>query len=202
MTEFVSPDWDAPIDVAKQVRRAPVLGSVRGMFIREILDAVQSAGARLPVAKRYVSFKKYPLPDYLQVIADGCALIHPDVSLRRAMRRVGRLTYPNFVKTVLGKTILAVAGNDFSSVVKLAPKAYRATIKPGDAKVKEKGERKVVVELRDIWNFPDSFQVGVWEGALAACKVEGEIKVRSRDLANADLEITWWSPEDGAPQGG
>ena len=50
---------------------------------------------------------------------------------------------------------------------------------------------RAVLGLRDIWDYLDAWHVGIYEGALAAFGVEGEVRVRSFDLQNGDLEIRY-----------
>ena len=52
-------------------------------------------------------------------------------------------------------------------------------------------KHRAVVALRDLWNFPDSYQVGVFEGAMETFGLRGDIRVRVHSLADVDLLITW-----------
>jgi hypothetical protein len=42
-----------------------------------------------------------------------------------------------------------------------------------------------------MWDYIDSWHVGIYEGALAALRVQGDVRVRPMDRTNADLEIRW-----------
>ena len=117
----------------------------------------------------------------------------PDQPLRLALRMLGHQVYPNFAKTMIGSAIFSVAGRDFARVVKLAARAYGVSISPGSIRVQFVGERHVQVELRDLWAFPDCFQIGVWEGGMHVCRARGTIKVRTLGRADIDFDIAWRS---------
>jgi uncharacterized protein (TIGR02265 family) len=62
---------------------------------------------------------------------------------------------------------------------------------PGVMSLVERGERRARVELRQIWPFPDAYQVGVFEGALQAIDLAGEVQVRVLSPCDVDFEVTW-----------
>jgi uncharacterized protein (TIGR02265 family) len=164
---------------------------VRGMFIDAL---VRVARAHTPDAfreARYVAFMTYPLQEFMRVIVRTAELVHGDLPIREAVRRLGRLAYPTLFDTMVGKAIFTVAGRDWPSALKLAAKAYAVSLDPGKAEVIELSPGRAVVGLRQIWNFPDCYQVGVFEGAMDVFRVRGEIQVRAHSLADVDFLITW-----------
>jgi hypothetical protein len=42
-----------------------------------------------------------------------------------------------------------------------------------------------------VWNFPDSYQVGVVEGLMEWCGLRGQVTPRSLSACDVDLEIGW-----------
>jgi uncharacterized protein (TIGR02265 family) len=104
---------------------------------------------------------------------------------------LGRSAYPGFKATLAGTAIFAFAGDDFLKVAKLAHKGYQVALDRGTVEVREIGERHVEVRLREIWNFADCVQVGVWAGAMDICNAKGRILVRGASATDVDLDITW-----------
>ena len=60
---------------------------------------------------------------------------------------------------------------------------------PGTVTLTERGEGRARVELRQIWSFPDAYQVGVFEGAMLALDIEGEVQLRVLSPCDADFEV-------------
>lgn len=118
-------------------------------------------------------------------------MLHPELPIRDAMRQLGRHVYPNFVATMVGKAIFSVAGRDFGRVAALAGRAYAVSVSPGEVRSEPCGPNHVRVILRDLWPFPDAYQIGVWEGAMQVCGVKGEIRVRALSPCDVDYDIRW-----------
>lgn len=189
---FVLPDWQAPLDTQAQIARCPEAAVVKGLFFQDILDACAKARVKQPGARnRYVQFIDYPAREYMELLVAAAGLLHPREPIRNGLRRLGRSSYPALADTLIGKAIFGVAGNDFGTILSLASRAYSVSTKPGEATLAERTERRAVVQLREIWAFPDSHQVGVFEGALIAVGRRGEVKVRAISPCDADFEVTW-----------
>lgn len=191
---FDLPDWQAPLDTAAQLAGAPEHGTTKGLFFQDIVNTCTAARVALSVPgarARYVPFIDYPLREYIELLVSAAELLHPREPLRNGLRRLGRLAYPTLVGTLIGRAIFGVAGRDFGVVLSLASRAYSVSIKPGDATLVERGDGRAVVALRNIWSFPDAYQVGVFEGALIALGLRGEVKTRVLSPCNVDFEVTW-----------
>jgi uncharacterized protein (TIGR02265 family) len=96
-----------------------------------------------------------------------------------------------FFDTMVGKAIFAVAASDAHRIMKLASRAYDVSITPGEVTLTETTDNRVVVQLRDIYSFADSYQVGIWEGMMETLRLKHTLKIRSHSLENVDFEITW-----------
>jgi uncharacterized protein (TIGR02265 family) len=188
---FVDPDWTLPLDVDERITATPETATIRGLFFRLILDEVAAAGLSLLDSPRYVAFARYPVREYCRVAVQAARALHPELPLREALFRVGRSAYPGFKATMAGAAIFAFAGDDFFKVAKLAHKAYQVAIDPGQVAVNPLGERHLQVQLREIWNFPDCLQVGVWAGAMDVCNARGRVRVRVHSASDVDLDIVW-----------
>lgn len=191
LSGFRAPDFNEPLDADERIARAPEDGSVRGLFLQIVADELAARGKPPLGARQYSGFARYPLREYMKLVVAAAPLLHPGLPLREGLRRIGRAVYPAFKDTMAGSAIFAFAGRDFARVAGLAQKAYGVAVAPGEVSVREPGPRHVVVELRQIYNFPDCLQVGVWEGAMGVCGAEGQVQIKVHSVCDVDFEIQW-----------
>jgi uncharacterized protein (TIGR02265 family) len=117
--------------------------------------------------------------------------VHAGETLRSGLRLMGRTSYPTFGSTLIGKTIFGGTGHDFGAVLDLASRAYAISLSPGTVAIADRSGHRARIELRDVWSFPESYHVGVLEGACAANGVQGEVRIRVISPCDADFEVTW-----------
>jgi uncharacterized protein (TIGR02265 family) len=162
------------------------------MFIDSCLKSLERSGMTPKVANRYVTFKDYPLVELMNLLLEATAQLHPELPPREGLRQLGRLVYPTLVSSTGGKVIFSLAGNNFEAALPLSRKAYEISLKPGSVRVEKQGPGRATMVLRDIWNFADSYQVGVFEGAMESFLVEGTVRVVSKPRAcDVDLLLNW-----------
>jgi uncharacterized protein (TIGR02265 family) len=188
---FRLPDWNEPLDTGERIIHTPEEGTLRGVFFQVVVDQLVAQGKSPLGPLHYSGFTRYPLRDYLRLVVAAARQLHPDLPLREALRRVGHDVYPVFKATMAGSAIFAFASDDFAKVAGLARKAYSVALSPAAVDIRTLGPRHIVVELRDVYTFPDCLQIGVWEGALIACKAEGSVLLQRHSISDADLEIEW-----------
>jgi uncharacterized protein (TIGR02265 family) len=189
---FALPDWQAPLDASAQIAQSPEHGTIKGLYFQALVDTAASARVTLSAPRsRYIAFIDYPLRDYMRLLVSAAKAIHPREPLRNGLRRMGHLAYPAFATTLIGRAIFGVAGHDFGTILSLASRAYSVSGKPVSVTLVERAATRGILELRETWNFPDSYQVGVFEGALLAVGLRGEVKVRVLSASDVDFEVTW-----------
>ena len=54
-------------------------------------------------------------------------------------------------------------------------------------------EGRAELGLRQAWDFPEAWQVGVFEGGLRAFGKKGQVRVCVRSISEVDLELVWSS---------
>ena len=174
------------------ISETPSEATVTGMYVETLLSMLKRRGAALPTDKRYFSFKDYPLRELMGLMVNAVEVLYPDISPREGMIALGRLAFPTLTSTTIGKVIFSVAGNSWVRALNLVTKAYEVSIRPGTASVTELTETSARVELREIWNFGDSYQVGVFEGAMKHFGVRGSVQaVRVDRRCDVDLIMHW-----------
>ncbi|HYQ42044.1 MAG TPA: DUF2378 family protein [Polyangiaceae bacterium] len=174
------------------ISETPPDAAVKGMYIETLLSMLKRRGAARPNDKRYFSFKDYPLQELMRLMVDAVAVLYPDSSPRSGMIALGKQAFPTLASTTIGKVIFSVAGHNWGRALNLVTKAYEVSIKPGTATVRDLTETSARVELREIWNFGNSYQVGVFEGAMAHFGVRGTVQpVTVGRRCDVDLIMHW-----------
>jgi uncharacterized protein (TIGR02265 family) len=188
---FVDPDWSQPIDFAERLAAIPDSSMVRGMFLQLLVDAIgPTQMAKRPVVRRYSAFKNYSLREYVELLRFATEISRSKPAAE-SVRRLGWRVYPTYAKTITGTAIFAVAGHDFRRIIELSPTAYQVGLEPAEVHVRTLQPQYALVELRNMYNVPDFHQVGVWEGAMQTCGVEGHIKTEVIDFGSTNFEIRW-----------
>jgi uncharacterized protein (TIGR02265 family) len=189
MTEFSLPDWNAPLELERRLREVPPTAWVKGMYLNQLVEDMRAAGK--PHPGRWVAFKNVPMREWLELLVEASAAIHPRVPPREALRRLGQKGYQTFAKSIAGRVIIDLGGVDLASALRVIPTIYR-NVSAGSCEIEIDRERRTAVaRLRGIWDWPDAWQVGLFEGGMIAFKQRGTVKVRSLSPCDADLELKW-----------
>jgi len=174
------------------ISETPLEATVKGMYVDSLLSMLKRRGITPPTDKRYLSFKDYPLHELMRLMVGAVGVLYPDVSPRDGMIALGRLAFPTLVGTTVGKVIFSIAGSSWVRALNLVAKAYEVSLRPGTALVADLTETSARVELREIWNFGNSYQVGVFEGAMESFGIRGSVRaVTLRRRCDVDLLMQW-----------
>lgn len=185
-------DFAAPLPTGEYARKLPADALARGMFFNSVINLTERATGKRPAGVgEYVHFKEYPILDFF-TLAQKCApLAFPGTPFREAMRRFGQDVFPMLAQTMIGKTIFGIALRDWPRTLDLASRGYPVSIRPGSARLLELEDRRAIIALREVWSYPDCYQVGIFEGAMAVFRLHGTIRVRRFSLCDMDLLIEW-----------
>ena len=190
-TRFVEPPWTAPLEIRTVLQTIPAAATISGMFIAALAGEAKRLGVHLPSAReRYVPYSFYPLIEHAQVLVETCERIHPTLSIRQALRKLGRGAPTALVSSTLGKVVLASA-EGVHEVVDAMAKAYPLNARPSRVEVLERSPGRAVVRLEEVHYFVDSHHVGAFEGALRYAGVDGRVLMASRGPASADFLLEW-----------
>ena len=187
---FEEQDWSQPVDFAARLAAVPQDAQLRGMFLQVLVDSFPAEIRNKLGARRYVAFKNYPMREYVELLAFSASQARSQKPAD-CVRRLGRLIYPNYVKTVSGSAIFALAGRDYGRVMDAAPVAYKVGVSSASVTVRTVEPCHVHVELRNVFNLPEFHQVGIWEGAMQVCGATGSIKTRVLDFGAVDFDVRW-----------
>ncbi len=147
--EFEVPRFDGPLDLPERLARLPQHVRIKGMFFQAMIDAAEKRSGTRPGRGRYLAFRDYPVPEFLEVAAESASLASPEAAPREGVRRLGQLQYPAFMETHIGRVVMAF-GTEFERGLHLLPKAYFLAGEGASAEVLEFREGRAIVALRGV----------------------------------------------------
>ena len=188
---FEEPPWDAPIDLAADLKRVPADVTQKGMFIIPMLVEAKRRGLTLKSGReRYVPFHDYPLREHVALLAESAQAFYPDISLRQGLRRLGRGAYRAFMETTVGKVVWAGVSDPQGALDGIL-KGYMIGVPGCSALVVERRPRGAVIRLERVPYFLDSHHVGCLEGATKAIGIDAKIKIRLETWASGEFLCEW-----------
>jgi uncharacterized protein (TIGR02265 family) len=188
---FIVPDPNAPLDLAERLAAIPEGATVKGMFFQTMSGQAHRASGELPGRDRYVSFKDYPLREWLQLLPKAAKLTFPRLPVREGIRRLGQESYPTFARSTLGRVMMAAAGTNYSAALRQGPRAFPLTGSATQCEILSMAEGRGVLRLTGAWDYPYALHVGVFEGTLREFRKTGIVRVRILTRSSADYEIVW-----------
>jgi uncharacterized protein (TIGR02265 family) len=189
---FVLPTWSAPLDLAERLSQVPEKATVKGMFFSSAIDLVKRMNreaARELEEKRYFAFKDYPLREHIRVLETCGRLVYPGESPRQGVRLLGTVAFEVFAGSMVGRAVFGIAGRSWDDALQLVTRAYSTTGPVGTATFDNSTPMRQIISFRQIWNFPDSYHVGVIEAAMQHYDKRGEVFVRTHSMCDVDLEL-------------
>lgn len=198
----VPPPFSAPsrfsaelAELESWIEETPRHATVKGMYVDSFLTIVERCGAPRPTDKRFFSFKDYPLRDLMRMTLDTVTIIYPDTSPKEGLVRIGRHVYPTLASTTIGKVLFSVAGRSWERTLNLCEKAWEVSIRPGTTRLVELRGQSALIELRQIWNFTDTYQVGIFQGAMESFGLRGTVRPETKGRrCDVDLHLSWETP--------
>jgi len=188
-SRFTTPDFKRELDVEAIRAATPRNASVKGMYFETLARSARSLN--VSCGAHYVAFRDYPMAEYTDLLVRYSRARYPKLPLREALRRSGWEAFPAMMSSIAGRVIFAVAGRDIGAALKLVPKAYEHSIKPGKVTARFVSSNQAVMEFRDIWNFTDSYQIGALEGGCFEYEKGTTIEIDVHSQCNIDMLVRW-----------
>ena len=173
------------------IDKTPSTHTIRGMYVSGLIQAINSRGFAPAKSERIQAFKEYPLRGYMELLLDSAITLYPQQGAHEGLRELGNLAIPTFAKSIAGGVVMATVGRSWDLALACVSRGYEISLRPGRCIVAENADGRALVQLRNVWNFPDSYQVGVIEGLMQWCKLEGRVTPSRTSMCNADLAIEW-----------
>jgi len=182
------------LQLRQRLDGAPSDGLVKGWLFKSVVETASAYGVDVAGVRRWAGLKDYPVADYLELLAESAALVHPERPHRETLRMLGRGVYESFADAVLGKVILASLGDGHHGArtgLRWVARVYKLTSSHAVATFTELSERASVIHLSNVWSYPDAYHVGIFEGAAHAFGGDVAVSVESISLSEAKLAFTW-----------
>jgi len=191
-SQFVEPDWDAPLDVDAYLAAVPRAAMTKGMFFARILDDYRERYLKPPTRERYVGFKDYPLREWMELAVAATRDLWPQKPPREALRRIGHHGYTTFIQSFVGRVLFGVLGSNLESIMRISPKGYALAWNLMRADAVEVRPGSAILHLWQVYDFVDCYHGGLLEGVLRACNRSGRVRVRPVSLSEAYYLVDWW----------
>jgi len=195
---FREPRTDVAIGLDASMRLLPAGAAVKGIFFNDVIRRASVAISEDALAiaagvksRRYLAFFDYPYADWMRIAVAAAEALSPRATPAFGLRELGRHAYDAFLDTHIGRVLLGVLGLDARAVLRNGPKAYAVVLNFGEITGELVSERVARYRFRDFPGFLETYQVGVLEGVLAHCKVEGRVMIALEDLANAVIDVSF-----------
>lgn len=188
---YVEPDWSKLLSIDHYRRNTPRDVRLRGHFFSLVQNQAREAGIPLCDQDRYYSFKLYPVHRFYDLVEDAIPALYPDDTIRTALRMLGQRAYPSFFQTRMGRMLFAAFGNNVSLIYRAARRGYALTISTGSAEALEYSSRHVILAVRDMYTFVDSYHVGLMEGVLTHHDCIGRVGIERLSDTDVNMAIVW-----------
>lgn len=192
----LSPPWfkDETLSLAERIEKAPAEGRVKGWLMQSIVDNAKRHGVELLTPRRYLGFKDYPVREYLEVLAQAAVRVRPGRPSLETLRLLGQGVFPSFAESLFGKVILVGLGKGHDGArtgLRMVTQVYKMTSNHAVARFSEISDNEALIELSNVWSFPDSYHVGIFEGAARGFGGSVKVEIRGRSLSEAALQFVW-----------
>ena len=139
-----------------------------------------------------IDFFSYPVTDYLNVAWNAADRLESHVGgVDAAFYKIGHRALANVLSSMLGRTLLTIAGRDIQRLLSQAPSGYKATVSYGERTVDWPSPRHAHMVFQHDFLVPP-FHCGV---IAAAVEMAGGRNVkavgRKTGFLEAEYDITW-----------
>lgn len=190
LVEQESPSRRELRELLAQVDQTPKTHIVKGMYVGGILDTLKMHQVTPPMSG-VQAFKDYPLRDYMELLLDAAVTLYPRQSPSSGLRELGKLAIPTFANSIVGGVLMGTVGRSWEFALKCVARGYEVSLRPGKCIVVVSGPGRATVQLRSVFNFGMSYQVGVVEGLMQWCYVTGRVTPTQLSVGNVDLAVEW-----------
>lgn len=168
------------------------------MFLLDALRNVESRAPRFDLfaeagvkRHRILPFLDYPYAELMRLLVAAAEVLYPTLAAGEGLRRLGRSAYEALLRAQIGKVLFAVVGKDFTRVASLGARGWRVSVNFGKVRFESLGKGHAAYHFSGFPAFIDTYQVGVVEGAMNACGVDGEVWVKLVGPGDGTLELFW-----------
>jgi uncharacterized protein (TIGR02265 family) len=186
-------------DLAARLAAATPEDTVRGLVFNGAFSVLREHGGDEAARQcdpagtgSRTDFFSYPVTDYLDVAWNAADRLESRVgSVDAGFYKIGHRALANVLSSMLGRTLLTIAGGDIQRLLSQAPSGYKATVSYGERTVDWPGPRHAHMLFRRDFLVPP-FHCGV---IAAAVEMMGgrNVKATARQTGflEAEYDISW-----------
>jgi uncharacterized protein (TIGR02265 family) len=185
---------DPSLSMAERLAQAPSDGLVKGWLCQSIIENAKRHGVDLVLERRYFGFKDYPVREYLELLAQAAVTVRREEPAQRTLRVLGQGVYESFSQSLFGKVIMAGLGKGHEGArtgLRLIAHVYKRTSNHAIARFTEPADDVALVELSNVWSFPDAYHIGIFEGAARGFGGDVRVEIEKSSLSEASLKFQW-----------
>lgn len=187
--------FEGNVDLEAIVATIPAHYTVKGMFCSRLSETLGADFANVahtlkapPRAGRYVPFKDYPQSDYARLSALAAFKRFPRLPQREAVRCVARDDLSTFAASMIGKVVLALAG-DARTTLHRTPDAY-ARVAPGaTVEAHDLDDRVTRLVFTGYRGMPE-YTIGQLEGVVLSFGAQPKIVLRDLGGDRLAFDVT------------
>jgi uncharacterized protein (TIGR02265 family) len=186
------PPQRSSVATGSRTPSSPSNATVKGFYLSALVRELASQGHHLTPAASYREFGDYPVAVAHTLLLDSAQRLYPHERRHEGLRRLGWTIYPTLLSTMVGRVIFGSLGQDLHAVVRAAGRGFEVSISEGRYEVIRIEGQFAQVRVRDFPLFPESFLVGVFEGAFAHYGI-AQAKVSAHVLtpSDVDFDLSW-----------
>lgn len=192
------PPFDRPVDVEAHLAALPNGATAKGLFLKDPVRRVEKVHPEADVfreagvpQRRLLPFFDYPYDELIRLLDAAAKILWPDVPRGEALRRLGRGAYEALLSAQVGRVLFGALGSDFARVAAIGARGWKVSVSFGEVRYEELGPRHGAYRFREFPALLETYQVGVVEGAMSVCGVQGEVWTKLEGLGDGVLEF-WW----------
>ncbi|MCP4499832.1 MAG: DUF2378 family protein [Deltaproteobacteria bacterium] len=191
LSSFEKPNWLAPLGVEAMIEACPSDALMRGMYTAPCCKQASKVTGKSYGTQRYIPFKFYSMREHIQVVHACATGAYPDLSERLAVKQLAQLAIPTLQGSLVGRTLLTLSGGTIKAALNIFVKAFMQSRNLGSIRLAEFTDTHAVIEMRSIFDFAESIQVGIIEETIKEVAGGGEAKIKVHALGDIDIFLNW-----------
>jgi uncharacterized protein (TIGR02265 family) len=176
----------AHTDLEERLRLVPPSASLRGLYFRNTVAVLRSAGLLSQYQQFYPenhsAVRFYPIADFLERAAVAAALLRGPESVGEGLREIGRRNVLAFSESLIGRTALRLLAPDPVTLLRQACAGRRQSCRYGRWEVTFPEPGMAVMHMFEEYLWIESNVLGAAEGTLEAIgrKVHIDVELDSK----------------------
>ena len=189
--DFGPVPWTAPLDAEAEIAAISAQVTIRGVFVSPLADLVRKAG-RAPawLRPRYFPHENYPLSEHARLLVDVARMSAPQLNLRRALYKLGRLAVGAYLESLVGRVTLG-STDDPEVMLSAIAQGYRLSVRGASARLVRFKQGEAVLQLEQVPYFLDCHHIGLIEQALSRCHVQAQTELAPLGRFSVAYRCTW-----------